>query len=170
MKKLIWFAGGILVALLVVGVVGSTFAQAPTPEQPFTPGVGMMGRGMMGRGPQGQMIQGGLYGPMHDDMVAALAGPLGLSEDEINTRLTNGETMLQIAESKGLSSDQITQIFADAHKAALEKSVEAGEITREQADWMLQRMDGGNYGQGCGSGGMMRGRGAGTGWQQQPSS
>ena len=43
-----------------------------------------------------------------------------LSVDEINERLTNDETLLQIAKDAGLSDEEIQTLLTDAHKAAWE--------------------------------------------------
>ncbi|RPI27022.1 MAG: LysM peptidoglycan-binding domain-containing protein, partial [Chloroflexota bacterium] len=59
---------------------------------------------------------------------------------ELQSRLTSGETMWQIAQDQGLSEDEFVQAMTDAHAEALEKAVAEGVITQEQADWMSQHM------------------------------
>ena len=111
---------------------------------------------MRGYGPGGMMggfgktIERG-YGFMHDDMISAFASAVGLTVDEVNTRLTKGETLTQIANAQGFTGDKLTQLVAQVHKSALDKAVADGVITQAQADRMLQTMN--NYsGPGFGAG------------------
>ena len=138
MKKWI-IAGSLVVALAVVAVfgwVGVAYAQS---QQPPTPGQGYGYGGMMGGG-YGMMGNGG-YGPMHQYMVDALATALNLTPEQLQTRIDNGDTPYQIAQSQGLSQEQIQQVIEDAHDQALDQAVKDGALTQEQADWMDQHME-----------------------------
>lgn len=160
MKNLVLIGIAVIVALSALGLTGIAYAYAQTPTPPpFTPGSGygqggmmngrggMRGGGMMGvPGVQGGYAQTGEYGPMHDEMVSALAGALKISVDDLNAELTSGKTMWQVAEAKGLTLEQFQTIMLDARKAGLAKLVADGTITQAQADWMLSRMQG-NFGQ-----------------------
>ncbi len=116
----------------------------------------MGGRGMtQGTAPRAGV--GGGYGAsaagdpdgfMHDDMIAAFAEKLGISVDDLNARLAKGETMAQIASSKGLTVDQFRTLMTDARNQAIDQAVKEGTLTQAQADWMKQR-----------GAGMMGGRG-----------
>jgi hypothetical protein len=150
-----------LIALLVVvlggiavfGAVRVVSAQNTNPETPFGPGYGMMGGGMM---------NGTGYGPMHKYMQAALAEKLGLTESELEKSYTDGQTFWQIAEEKGFTTEEATQMMQDARNTALEQMVKEGTLTQEQADWMKShagRMMGGNGQGGCQGGGTHRGGG-----------
>ena len=168
MKKLVFaFA---IVATLVVALLstGNVFAQGTTPPAPQTPGTGYgYGRGMMaGRGGTGMAGEGIL----HDSMIAVFAQKLGLSVNDLNARLAKGETMAQIASSKGLTAEQFTALMTDARTQAIDQAVKAGTLTQAQADWMkirggatgsdgVGRMGAGQRGAGRG----MRGNGAGFG-------
>lgn len=154
-----WIIVGIsvvgLVALVITGAVwaGTAYAQSQTPPAPGYP-YGMMGgqyggHGMMG----GYGMMGAGYGPMHSTMVDAFSEALNLTPDEVQSRIEAGETPWQIAESQGLSNEQIQQLMLDAHDKALEKAVEAGVLTQEQADWMDQHMESMWSGDGTGFGG-----------------
>jgi hypothetical protein len=145
MKKLI-FSLGILASLAAaLFYTGSVFAQSDTPPTQPTPGSGWM---MGGRGMKGAGLGSGI---LHDDMVAILADELGLSVDELNQRLADGETMVQVALSTGLTADQVTTLMTEARSAAIDQAVAEGTLTQEQADLMQTR------------GGMMGGRGRGRG-------
>lgn len=166
----------LIVALLVLalGALGVGVAAAQDGQPPFNG----YGRGMM---------QSGGYGPMHTYVVEAFAAELDLTVDEVNTRLANGETMFQIAIAEGTAEDQVAAVLTKVHTAAFDKAVADGVLSREQADWMLQRMqymaqngygygncpmhngvrpqDGTGFRGGFGPGGMM----GGGRWQQAPA-
>ena len=98
---------------------------------------------------------------MHDAMIEYLAGAAKLTVATFNDRLAEGETMVSILESAGLSAEQITDAYNNAHDAALQTAVDEGWLSQEQADLMdghMQGMWGGGSGQrGGGCGGNMRG-------------
>jgi uncharacterized protein YidB (DUF937 family) len=93
----------------------------------------------------------GAYGPLHDYIVSALAQKLGLTVDDLNAKITDGERPYQIAKSQGFSDEQVLNLLQRAHNDALQAAVADGVIPQEQADRMSQMM--GNIGQeGCGMG------------------
>jgi hypothetical protein len=100
----------------------------------------MMGRGRSGAW-GGGMMGSGSYGPMHEYMINALAEGLNLTPANLQAQITAGKTPYQIAQDKGLSDDQIKELFLKAHDEALDAAVKAGLLTQEQADWMDQRME-----------------------------
>jgi uncharacterized protein YidB (DUF937 family) len=126
-----------------------------------------MGGGQFGR----DMMNNGGYGPMHDYVEEALAGKLSITEKDIEDALASGKTMYQIALDNGVKEADVATLLTEVHTAAFDKAVADGVITREQADFMLQRMtangfnfgncpmgQSGQYGQGNGRGrGMMGG-------------
>lgn len=154
MKKVIF--GFIAVAVLVaaLGTAGLAYAQSAVPPVTTRGGIGMNGgRGRMSGGMMGVNSQEAQSGILHDEMVAVFAQKLGLTVDELNARLVKGETMAQIAASKGYSADQFTTLMVDARSQAIDQAVKAGEITQTQADWMKQRSAGmGMNGRGAGQG------------------
>lgn len=156
----------VVLAALVVALVstGQVSAQGPTPPNPQGPGYGsggpMGGRGM--RGGQGMAGMAGA-GLLHDGMVAVFAQELGISVEDLNARLANGETVAQIASEQGLTAEQFRALMADARSQAIDQAVKDGKLTQEQADWLKTRgarMNGGMPGGRAGHGGM-RGQGAG---------
>jgi len=159
MKKLVFSLAILAVVAIALGTTASVFAQASTP-QALAPESGY-GMGMGGRGARGGMTGqnagvGTLDGFLHDSMVNVYATELGLSVDDLNSRLENGETMAQIASSKGLTVEQFNAMMVEARSQALVEAVKNGDLTQEQADWMNQRGAGmanagrgtGGYGQG----------------------
>ena len=99
-----------------------------------------MGSGY-GRGMMNGFANGG-YGPMHDAMFNALAEGLGLSREELDKRVANGETPYQIALSLGFTQTEFYTLMTDARNVALDGAVANGALTQEQADWMRNRMNG----------------------------
>jgi hypothetical protein len=176
MKKFLIAGAVAVVALLILGAAGFAYAQSQNPPSSGAPfGRGMMGRGGMMGGWGGGMMGGwnGSYGPMHTYMVEAFAAELGLTPEEVQTQIENGETMWEIAQSAGLSDEEITDLMLAARTEALNQMVADGVITQEQADWMLERMNqmhAGGFGPGnCPmGGGPGRGNGPGGRWNQQP--
>lgn len=120
MKKTILIIAMAVLALGALGV-GVVFAQDGNP--PFGPG-------MMGSG----------FNPMHTYIVSALAEKLNLSVDEVNSQLASGKTIYQVAVENGITEDKVASFLTEVHTAAFDKAVADGAITRERADFMLQRM------------------------------
>lgn len=159
MKKILIIGAVVGVVVLTLGIAGYAYArsQTPTPVPSYSGyGPGMMGgRGGYGHGPgmmggwsgRGAFGYGpgmmGSYGfdPMHQYMINALAEGLDLTPEELQTRITNGETPLQIAQAQGLSDEEIRTLFLEAHDAALDQAVADGILTQAQADWMDQHME-----------------------------
>jgi hypothetical protein len=133
MKKIIVTSLLVMVALVVLST-GVVFAQG---NQPPTQ-------------PRGSM-QGGVEGPLHDYMVKALAEALGISADQLETRLDGGETAYQVALAQGIAAEDIPALLSTAHAKALNSAVAAGVITQQQADWMKSRGFGRGGGMGTGN-------------------
>jgi len=160
MNKLILSIVVVAIFALALGSAGIVYAQTQTPATPapgsgYGPGM-MGGRGQRG-GMMGQNASGTHTGFLHDEMVAAFAQKLGITVDDLNARLANGETMAQIASSKGLTADQFSTLMSDARSQAIDQAVKDGKLTQGQADWMKPR----GAGQMAGGGRGMRGNGQG---------
>lgn len=154
---------GIAVAVVALAAVGVVRAQTPISPTPGTNnGVGGWMGGMMngwqsGRG-SGRGMMGGWsaatpratadassgygtgMGQMHELMTAVIAEKLGLTEQELDDRLAKGETMAQIAQENGLTSEQFSQMMLDARDQALDQAVQQGIFTAERAQWMKDHM------------------------------
>jgi hypothetical protein len=184
MKKIIGISVVAVLAVLVFGIVGLAFAQDSTPTQPVQANpngqaAGVMGGGRWGGQRGGRMAPGS--GLLHDQVVASLADAFGMAPEALQARLDNGETLWQVAESLGWTSEQLQTAMLDARSAALQQALADGSMTQEQADWMAQRMNQGwpeGYGPGsanCDGSGQMQGRhggrgmGMGSRWQNQPA-
>jgi hypothetical protein len=99
---------------------------------PFT-GTVPYGPGMMG-------AWGGPMSNMHVDIWTAVAKELGLTYDQLQAELSP-RTLEQLAQDKGVKLEKLQEVAKSAWKAEINELVEAGTLTREQADWMIQRMD-----------------------------
>jgi hypothetical protein len=148
----------VAVATLAFGSVGVAYAQSPT--QAPGAGTGFMG----GRGSRNGL--GGANstagdGILHDYLITAYAEKLNIPVADLEARLSNGETMAQIAISTGLTLDQFRTLMIDVRTQAIEQALNDGVLTQAQADLMSQRgagqMAGGQKGNGSG----MRGGGQG---------
>jgi len=122
MKKSILIVALVVAALGVLGV-GAVFAQDQTP--PF-----------VGRG---SMMQNGTSGPIHTFMATEFAKKLSLNVDDINTRLTAGETMYDIALSAGVTAEEYPALMTEVRANAVDAAVKANVLTQEQADSMKSR-------------------------------
>ena len=145
MKKFIGISIVAVLALLVVGVVGLAYAQDDTPAQPI-PGQDAFGQGRMGGGRSAG--RGGMHagqgidaaGPMHTAMIATLGEAFGMTPEALQARLDAGETMWQVAEGLGWTSEQLQVEMQAARSSAIQQAVADGTLTQEQADFMSERM------------------------------
>lgn len=122
MKKTLLIAAIVVLALGALGV-GAAFAQGGQP-------------------PYGSMMGGYGYGWMHDYVEQALAAKLGLTEEQVEEALAAGKPMYQIALDNGIAQDELADFMNGVHTDAFAQAVKDGVITQEQADWMLQWMQG----------------------------
>jgi len=103
--------------------------------------------GMMG-GTRGGLMGGpglGWMADYRDEMETAIAEGLGLTEEEFEARLADGETPWQIAQDQGISAEDFRAILRDARASVIAQAVEDGVITQEQADRILSRMERGGF-------------------------
>jgi hypothetical protein len=169
MKKILWISALALIAVAVLGVAGFAYAQTQTPPDAPLFGFGMMRRnGGFGPGMMRGWGQAG-YGPMHTYMVETFAEALGLTPEELQARLDDGETMYTIAQAQGLSDEEFSTLMVEARTKALEDAVADGVLTQEQADWMVQhmaQMQASGFGPGnCPMHNGANGQGRGPGWR-----
>lgn len=157
-NKMSILIGGLLVALLVIGVIGATNAYAQSPS----------GTPLHGRGP------GAGRGPLGGAGLEAAAEVLGMTTDELTTALQSGKTLEQIAEDAGVDFEDVQAAIQAAHatemRERIQQAVEAGTITQENADWLLEGLDKGFIGVPGGFGlGGPRGPGFAPGSDQAPT-
>ena len=98
---------------------------------------------------------------MHQQVWTAVATKLGLTYAQLTQAVQNGQTIAQLAETKGVALDDLKEAAKDAITASLADLVKQGVMTQAQADWMTDHLDDMpmfNFDQGFGPG-MMQGHG-----------
>ena len=157
-NKMSVLVGGLLVALLVVGVIGATSAYAQSPSS----------APLHGRGP------GDGRGPLGGAGLEAAAEVLDMTTDELTAALQSGKTLEQLAEEAGVDVQDVKDAIQAAHatemRERIQQAVDDGTITQENADWLLEGLDKGFIGVPGGFGfGGPRGPGVGPGPDQAPT-
>lgn len=80
----------------------------------------------------------------------AAAEKLGLTSDELSTKLWGGESLSSLAEEAGVDlqevQDTVNAACVTATREAIEQAVADGTISREKADWLLEGLDKGFWG------------------------
>lgn len=71
------------------------------------------------------------------DEVAKL---LRLKPEEIIEKRNSGESLADIAKDQGVSKDEVVSTILETREKLLDERVKAGVITKEQEDFMLERM------------------------------
>ena len=156
-NKMTVLIAALLVALVVVGVVGATNAYAQSSTSAFLHGGGPGG----GRG-------------LGLDELQVAAEALNMTTDELITALRSGKTLEEIATDAGVDYQDVQDAIQAARSTDLrdriQQALDAGTITQEHADWLLEGLDKGFLGgpDGFGFGGH-RGPGFGPGSDQAPA-
>ena len=68
---------------------------------------------------------------------AALIEALGLTEEEVDAALENGQSLPELAEEKGISIEAFIDAIMTSHEEKLATAVEEGNLTQEEADQIL---------------------------------
>ena len=135
-NKMLILIGGLLVALLVVGVVGATNAFAQDASAALFNGRGP-GDGHGGRG-LGQVE------------LEAAAKALGMTADDLSSALKDGKTLQDVADEAGVAFEEVQTAIQAAHAAEMrdriQQAVDDGTITQVNADWLLEGLDKGYIG------------------------
>lgn len=141
-----WKIAGIaLVVVLAASLMSGfhVFAQSdettPTPEDETEsplPGTRFERKGGMRGGRMGH----GEPWMMDDVYQEAIAEALGLTVEELQTRLEAGERLSDIAEAQGVDEATLQEALNAARVAQIEQAVADGELTQEEADEILERM------------------------------
>ena len=134
MKKAILVSLVLVAALFTFGSVNKVYASSNNP-------VTSTEVGNYGPGGQGGMMGGAQQkGLLHDEMVTVVAEKLGITVEDLNSRLVNGETLYSVAIAEGLSNDEAKALLSDARIEAINLAVTNGDLTQAQADWMKNRI------------------------------
>src|SRR5262249_34770824 len=71
----------------------------------------------------------------------AVATKLGMSRADIKTAWKNGQSLTEIAQSKGVSRDDLVSTIEQAIDAKLQKAVDGGRITADQKTTIESKID-----------------------------
>jgi hypothetical protein len=136
MKKVLLIAATVVVGILIGSVVmGTALAATPTPQGTPTPGAGGYSRGgMMGGGMRGGMVSGEMG--MEDEVLALLH----MTREQVVVERQAGKSLVQIAQAKNVTEQQLVNTILAAKRADLDKLVTDGKLTQAQADLMYQNM------------------------------
>ncbi|MFZ5827530.1 MAG: hypothetical protein ACOY94_24775 [Bacillota bacterium] len=77
-------------------------------------------------------------GPMHEQMMGEVAALFDMTAEELNAAMAEGKSLAQLAEEKNVAPGEIQSLMTRGMKAFVDQAVEAGTITREQANQMFQ--------------------------------
>ncbi len=146
-KRLLLLSSGALVALLLAGLAGGTLVFAQETD-PATGEPAPFGRcGLFGWG-------GGSW-----TLFDTAAEALGLTPGGLFAALHDqGKTLSDVAEEQGVEIEAVQEAMdasrAEAQRQAIEQAVADGDLSQEQADWLLEGLDkgfmGGRHGMGPG--------------------
>jgi polyhydroxyalkanoate synthesis regulator phasin len=119
--------GLLVVGALTVAMASSALAQGPDPlDKPFG--------GFGGHG----------FGPFGGDrwtMFDAAAEALGLTPEGLFAELHAGKSMAEVAEAQGVDTETLGDALQAARVEAIQQAVEDGNLTQEQADRLLDRLE-----------------------------
>ena len=142
MKKLGLTLLVVAIFAIAFGTVSSAYAQTETPGTPFNGNENRTGAyGRFARGNRSGMMgtSGQLDGLMHDEIISVYAEKLGLSVEVLNERLEAGESMADIALSTGMTLEDFRALNIEVRGLAVEKALQNGKLTQEQAELMKAR-------------------------------
>ncbi len=95
--------------------------------------------------------------PVAQGVWSAVAKELGMEEDTLRCELRN-KSLAAIAEEKGVSMDEISKTMEEAYKSGVQKLVDEGKITQDQANAAIEQFD--KHTEEC----LSQGEGLGCGW------
>jgi polyhydroxyalkanoate synthesis regulator phasin len=148
-------ASGVLVGSLALA--GLTFAQSGAPQAQATASASSAAQATAGATTPTQSTPSatsqaetakpngpgrGQDSALDDAVQPAIAQALGMTRADYDAQLAKGQTPLQIAQAKGQTQGQFTQLVKDAATKVLRQAVTAGTLTKAQADQMLPDLTG----------------------------
>jgi polyhydroxyalkanoate synthesis regulator phasin len=73
-------------------------------------------------------------------LAEAAAEVLGLSVEDVRTAIAGGQTLAEIASANGMDTEDFKSALLENVKGSLDEKVSAGDITRDQADRLYERL------------------------------
>ena len=117
----------VVITVLGLFMVGTAFAQAPTPPAQNTP----------------QTPWGHAWGRVCDGagvVSDAITKLLGMTQEEIYAERQAGKTLADIAKEKDVTDQQLIDAMLAGQQEAIAQAVKDGRVTQAQAVWMQARM------------------------------
>ncbi len=150
MKKIIVVLTIVAVGMVAFSFVGDASAQTASPQY-FGKGGSKGICGGCGNG-TGVPIERNINinGLLDDAMASYLAGKLKIDVGDLKAREAAGESLVEIGLSLGFVQQTILDLHQEARIAALTQALADGLITQEDADWLISRLDYGQYGANAG--------------------
>jgi hypothetical protein len=132
--------------------------QADRIKQRIDSGQGPLGLGagfghFAGRGSEGSEGNRSAMGACGSAMQQAVSSTLGVSASELQQDRRSGESITQIAQDHGTTVQSLQSAVATAAKGCLDAQVQAGKLTADQEQRILQRIQNGSGFFGGASGG-----------------
>jgi hypothetical protein len=76
-----------------------------------------------------------------EEKLSTAADYLGLTEDELEERLNEGDALAEVAEAEGKSADGLVQALLAEARERIEQAVEDGDLTQSEADDLLEGLE-----------------------------
>ena len=133
MKKL--SLAGLLLVVAVFALMSTNAVYAKGGNPPFNRNQGVFGRGM--HAGKTEALTGNDV--LTDSVVAAWAEKLGLTVEEIDARLAEGDTIRALADEAGFDMPEFKTLMSEYRDGAIAQAVTDGTLTQEQADYLLAR-------------------------------
>ncbi len=128
-RKLVLLAVSLTVAAIAAASVGAAVLAATPDKVPSA---------VCPCGGNGNGNGGGWLGVDTDEVVSKL---LGMTAADIQAQRLAGKSLVQIAQTKNVTQQQLVDAIMAAKKAAVQSRVTAGTLTQERANVMLQQME-----------------------------
>jgi tape measure domain-containing protein len=135
----IWTIAGIALIVVIAGTLmtGSLVFARSSNQAPVEQAFADQERGEReSRGP-GRGGNQGAQGPNLEDLAAAL----GLTTEELQAEFEAGKRLPELLEELGIDEADLQAALQAARVAHIQQAVSDGELTQEQADEMLERME-----------------------------
>lgn len=75
-----------------------------------------------------------------DELHSAIAAALNMSLAELEAAFAKGHTVQSLAESQASDLHQVRAAVREVHRARIQRAVTEGDLSREQAEKLLQEM------------------------------
>ncbi len=130
MKRIVTFGLAFMLVLTMgLGLVGAVSAQGPngvvTPEE----------NGSLPGRAWGHVRAGlGVVSDVIEDLI-------GLTRDEIHALRLEGKTLSEIANEQGVTDQELIDAIVTARTEVIDQAVADGDLTQEQAEWLVERAE-----------------------------